>query len=84
MFDSLTPYAMYNTAVLALSLGEVEKSISLLERLAEGGSWMQFWGKMLSRNNDAIREDPRYQALLKRMGLDDESVAALNSRMSID
>jgi adenylate cyclase len=84
MFDSLTPYAIFNTAVLALSLGEVEKSISLLERLAEGGSWMQFWGKMLSRNNEAIREDPGYQALLKRMGLDDESVAALNSRMSID
>jgi serine/threonine-protein kinase len=82
--DSLTPLEIFNIAYLALSLGEVDESVDLLERLEEGGSWMQFWSKMLSGSNEAIREHPRYQALLKRMGLDDESVAALNRRMSFD
>ena len=82
--DSLTPITMFNTAQLAVSLGEVDESIDLLERLEEGGSWMQFWSKLLSYKYVALREHPRYQALLKRMGLDDESVAALNRRMSFD
>jgi hypothetical protein len=43
---------------------------------------MQFWIKLMPMENSAIRENPRYQALLKRMGLDDESVRALNERMS--
>jgi adenylate cyclase len=83
-FDSLTPVAMFYTAQLALSLGEVDEGIDLLERLEKSGSWMQFWIKLLSVKYVAIREHPRYQALLKRMGLDDESVAALNRRLSFD
>jgi adenylate cyclase len=83
-FDSLTPVAMFYTAQLALSLGEVDEGIDLLERLEKSGSWMQFWIKLLSVKYVAIREHPRYQVLLKRMGLDDESVAALNRRLSFD
>jgi hypothetical protein len=60
------------------------KFTELQERIAEGGSWIQFWSKLQFRNNEAIREHPRYQALLKRMGLDDESVAALHRKMSFD
>jgi hypothetical protein len=45
---------------------------------------MQFWSKLLSYKSVALREHPRYQALLKRMGLDDESVAALHRKMSFD
>ncbi len=82
--DSLTPITMFNTAQLAVSLGEVDESIDLLERLEEGGSWMQFWSKLLPYKYVALREHPRYQALLKRMGLDDESVAALHRKMSFD
>jgi hypothetical protein len=54
----------------------------LLERAEKGGSWLQFWSKLLPMENTAIRENPRYQALLKRMGLDDESVAALHQKLS--
>jgi tetratricopeptide (TPR) repeat protein len=82
--DSLTPLEIFNIAYLALSLGEVDESVDLLERLEEGGSWMQFWSKLLSYKSVALREHPRYQALLKRMGLDDESVAALHRKMSFD
>jgi hypothetical protein len=62
----------------------VEEGIKLLEHLEDGGSWIQFWSKLLPLYYEPIREHPRYQALLKRMGLDDESVAALNSKMSFD
>jgi len=35
--DRLTPFGLLSTAELALSLGEVEECIDLLESLAEGG-----------------------------------------------
>ena len=80
--DSLTPYAIVTTAILARSLGEIDESIALMERLEATGSWLQFWIKLEHMDNSTIRDNPRYQALLKRMGLDDQSVAALNERMS--
>jgi len=83
-FDTLTPVAMFDTAVLAISLGETDESIELMERLEKTGSWMQFWNKLAPMGNSTILENPRYQALLKRMGLDDESVQALNERMSFN
>jgi tetratricopeptide (TPR) repeat protein len=82
--DGLTPNVLFDTALLAITLGEIEQSIELMERLEQSGSWMQFWIKFLPEENSTIRENPRYQALLKRIGLDDESVAALNERMSFD
>jgi TolB-like protein len=82
--DNLTPLAVFDTALLAISLGEIDDSVVLMERLEKTDSWMQFWSKVLPRENETIRENSRYQALLKRMGLDDESVAALNERMSFN
>jgi hypothetical protein len=69
---------------LALGLGEVEEAIDLMERGVEIKSWMQFYIRSYFRHNDAVKDHPRYLALLKRIGLDDESVAALNSQMSFD
>jgi TolB-like protein/Tfp pilus assembly protein PilF len=83
-FDSLTPLAMFDTAILAISLDEIEESVELMERLEKSGSWMQFWSTLLPMDNSTIRENTRYQAMLKRIGLDDESVAALNERMSFN
>jgi hypothetical protein len=55
-----------------------------MERLEKSGSWMQFWNKLSPMENKAIRENPRYKALLKRMGLDDASIAELHRRISFD
>jgi adenylate cyclase len=71
-------------AQLALSLGEVEEAIDLIEIEVENNSWTQFLIRSYFRNNDAVKNHPRFLALLKRIGLDDESVAALYSRMSFD
>jgi TolB-like protein/thioredoxin-like negative regulator of GroEL len=73
-------------ARLALRLGEVEKAIDLMELEVERKGWTQFWAgsPFYFRHNDAIKNHPRYLALLKRIGLDDESVAALHRKMSFE
>jgi TolB-like protein/thioredoxin-like negative regulator of GroEL len=69
---------------LALDLGEVEEAIDLMELGVEKNSWDQFWIRTYFRNEETVRDHPRYLALLKRIGLDDESVAALHRKMSFD
>jgi tetratricopeptide (TPR) repeat protein len=85
LLDNLPPNGLRYIIALALSLGEVEESIDLMERAVEERSWSQFWSRSaFIRNNEAVRDHPRYLALLKRIGLDDESVAELHSRMSFE
>jgi hypothetical protein len=86
--DCFTPVSRHFETVISsfdlAALSETEDGIDLLERLENSGSWLQFWSKLLPPHfhYEPLREHPRYQALLKRMGLYDESVAALNTRMS--
>ena len=82
--DSLAPISLINTAILAFILDEVDEGFDLLERLQESGSWVQFWIKLIPLYFEINKENPRYLALLKRMGLDDESVAVLNRKLSFD
>jgi tetratricopeptide (TPR) repeat protein len=72
------------TAQLALSLGEVEKAIDLMEMAVDLNMWNQFWTASLFRKNEAVKDHPRYLAHLRRMRLDDESLAELHRRMSFD
>ncbi len=72
------------TSQLALSLGEVENAIDLMETAVDLNMWNQFWTASLSRQNEAVKDHPRYLAHLRRMGLDEESIAALNERMSFE
>jgi tetratricopeptide (TPR) repeat protein len=69
---------------LALGLGEVETAINVMESEVERNSWTQLWARSLFRQNDAVKDRPHYLALLKRIGLDDESVAVLQRKMSFD
>ena len=73
-----------SAAQLALSLGEVEEAIDLMERAIENKSWQQFYFSIRFRHDDAIKDHPRYLALLERIGLDDESIAELHRKMSFD
>jgi tetratricopeptide (TPR) repeat protein len=78
------PRGALTYAQLALSLGEVEEAIDLMERAVENKSWVQILIRSHFRHNDALKNHPRYLALLKRIGLDDESVAALHRKMSFE
>jgi TolB-like protein/Flp pilus assembly protein TadD len=84
LVDTPRVFSSLSTAKLALVLGEVEEAIDLMELVVENHSWTQIWTRTWFRHNNAVKDHPRYLALLKRIGLDDESVADLNSRMSFD
>jgi TolB-like protein/Tfp pilus assembly protein PilF len=72
------------TSVLAVNLGEVDKAIDLMEAAVELKMFNQFFNASLLRQNEAVNDHPRYLALLRRMRLDDESLAELNRRLSFD
>jgi adenylate cyclase len=82
--DNAAVFGTMTIATLASSLGEVEGAIDLMEHEVENNSLSQLWSRIRFRHNDAVKNHPRYLALLKRIGLDDESVAALRSSMSFD
>jgi len=88
IYEDLTanppPYGMLIIAELALKVGKVEEAIDLMEREVEINSFNQFWARPIFRNEPAVQNNPRYLALLKRIGLDDESVAALNKSTSFN
>jgi TolB-like protein len=71
-------------AKLALGLGHTEQAIDLMERQVDDHSWTYLYIRVLFRNDPAVKDHPRYLALLKRIGLDDESVAALHQKLSFD
>jgi tetratricopeptide (TPR) repeat protein len=79
------PGGPFFITLLALSLGEVEEALELMERQVIERRWTQFFSRGLSRRlHETLRDHPRYLALLKRIGLDDESVAELHRKMSFD
>ena len=80
----LPKHGMLLIAQLALKLGKVEEAIDLMEREVEINSFNQFWARNVFRHEPAIQNHPRYLALLKRIGLDDESVVALKAQMSFE
>ena len=72
-------------AALALELGEMEKAIDLMETEVERRGWTQLWARSpYFAKNDALNANPRYQQLLKRIGLDDDSIAELHKNLSFD
>jgi tetratricopeptide (TPR) repeat protein len=82
LLDEAYHYPFPFFASLALKLGEVEQAIDLMEREIDKKAFTLFWIRPLFRNEDALRDHPRYLALLKRIGLDDKSVAELHRKMS--
>ena len=72
------------TILLALNLGEVERAIDLMEASIDLNKWNQFWNASMLRQNEAVRDNPRYLAVLRRMHLDDKSLADLHRHVSFD
>ena len=74
------------TTILAVNLGEIDTALDLMEIAVDQNKWNQFWTAnwLMVRQNQRLEEHPRYVAHLRRMRLDDESLAELNRRMSFD
>jgi len=84
LMDDPLPYGNILIARLALSLGETDQAIDFMEWEMEQHSWNSPFIRVLFKRNDAVKDNPRYLALLKRIGLDDESVAELHDKLSFD
>ena len=84
LLDSPTTVPTLHVSGLALALGEVEEAIDLMELMVEKHTWVHIYIRVRYRHRETLRNHPRYLALLKRIGLDDESVAALNRKDSFD
>jgi TolB-like protein/thioredoxin-like negative regulator of GroEL len=77
-------HGMLQAVQLALSLDEVEEAIDLMERGVANNAWTHLFVRGRLRHHDALENHPRYLELLERIGLDDESVAALHKKLSFD
>jgi tetratricopeptide (TPR) repeat protein len=77
-------YGNIMLARLALSLGETDQAIDHMEWELQQYSWHSIFIRILFKDNDTLRNNPRYLALLKRMGLDDASVTELHRTLSFD
>jgi tetratricopeptide (TPR) repeat protein len=77
-------YGIAVTSELAIKLGHVEKAIDLMEAAIDLNMFNQFWNASLLRQNKAVKDHPRYLAVLRRMRLDDDSLAELHRHMSFE
>jgi TolB-like protein/Flp pilus assembly protein TadD len=68
---------------LALALGEVEQAVDIMERMVEHNYWPYIWIRARFHSNPLINTNPRYLALLERIGLDDDSVIELRRTLSL-
>ena len=64
--EYVSPYA---TAIIYLGLGNHERALDGLEKAYEARSQWMLWLKM-DRIFDPLRSEPRFIALLKKVGLD--------------
>jgi hypothetical protein len=58
----------HDLAVASLALGEKEQALDWLEKSYEDRNWWMPWLKVEPRF-DPIRSDPRFVALIRRIGL---------------
>jgi tetratricopeptide (TPR) repeat protein len=84
LVDKRIRYGNIMLARLALSLGEIDQAIDHMEWEVQQHSWHSIFIRILFANHDVLKNNPRYLALLKRMGLDDASVAELHRKLSFD
>jgi TolB-like protein len=75
-------YANMQAAVLAVSIGEIEDAIDILEREAAKRSWTSVFTRMYFRHDEQVNTNPRFLALLERIGLDDRSVEKIRSNLA--
>jgi len=64
------PVSAFHHATTAIAFGEYDRALDLLERAAEERPWQLNLIKV-APEFDPLREEPRFQALLKRMNLAD-------------
>jgi TolB-like protein/Flp pilus assembly protein TadD len=62
-------YAFYGCALLRLLAGEEQAALDLLERAVQAG-WRGYYGMRRDPRWDAVRDEPRFQAIMARVKAD--------------
>jgi len=75
-------YANMQSAVVASTIGEIGDVIDILENEAEKHSWTNIFMRLYFRDNELVNRNPEFLDLLKRIGLDDESVEQLRRNLA--
>ena len=63
-----SPMSAYHEAIIRIGLGEHERALDLLEAAADERSLLVRLAKVEPKM-DALRREPRFEALLRRLGL---------------
>ncbi len=69
-------------AALAMSLGEVEDVLEILEGEIEKHAWTSVFIRIYFGSNALLKDNPRFLAILERIGLDDKSVSELREELT--
>ena len=64
---------------VTLGLGDIEEAIDWFERASEVHNYVKLWIPLGKADHTALWDHPRFQALLKKMNLDDASIAAMKA-----
>ena len=75
-------YANMQAAALAMSLGEVEDVLEILEGEIEKHAWTSVFIRIYFGSNELLRDNPRFLSILERIGLDDKSVSELQEELT--
>jgi len=70
-------YANMQAAVLAMTLGEVEDVLDILEGEIEKHAWTSIFIRIYFGRNELLKDNPRFLSILERIGLDDKSISEL-------
>ena len=84
MVEYPPPAPIITVSRLALALDLTDEALDHMEQMLDQRSWTIPWIRTMFRHNEVLKDNPRYLALLKRAGLDDDSVAELRTELSFD
>jgi TolB-like protein len=76
-------YANLQAAILAMSLGEVEDALEIMEGEIEKHAWTSIFIRIYFGRNELLKDNPRFLSILERIGLDDESINELRGELAI-
>jgi TolB-like protein/Tfp pilus assembly protein PilF len=76
-------YANMQAAVLAMTLGEVEDALDILESEIDKHAWTCMFIRIYFRNNESLKDNPRFLSILERIGLGDKSIIGLQGELTI-
>jgi TolB-like protein/Tfp pilus assembly protein PilF len=75
-------YANLQAAVLAITLGEVEDALDIMEGEIEKHAWTSVFIRIYFGSNELLKDNYRFLSILERIGLDDKSISKRQAELT--